>query len=120
MSEGNSGYFAPYNSRGIFTIYETDDRDPFGDDRLRLYWDHPLFPGQRSLRFCSAPISPDDDPAASCLAHGDHSWPRQALARRFNLDPEALARIPAERLFRTGPEALARGEFGEEQGDRAG
>jgi hypothetical protein len=52
------GLFDDYTPEGIFTIFETDNYDPYSDDRLRLYWDHPLYPQQWSYRFCWMPIDP--------------------------------------------------------------
>lgn len=91
----------------IYTFMESDDWDPHGDDRLRLYWDHPLFPGQWSLRFCFCPFPPKDPPTDSCVAYAHHPWPRQALARHLGLEGTPTASLPAEELFRLSPAELA-------------
>ncbi|MCS7315576.1 MAG: hypothetical protein RMI94_10050 [Bryobacterales bacterium] len=103
------GEFEACNRSGVYTIYETDMWDPFGDDRLRLYWDHPRFPGEWSLRFSSFPIAPDDEPQDSCLNNAAHPWPREALARHFGFDGSLAACLPAELLFRMSPALLAGG-----------
>lgn len=102
-------YFSRYNSSGVYTIYETDEWDPFADDRLRLYWDHPAFPGQWSLRFCYLPIGPDEEPEQSCLSCPEEPWPRDALARHFGFDGCLAWYLPAEQLFRMSPEELSGG-----------
>lgn len=102
-------WFSRYNSLGVYTIYETDFWDPFGDDRLRLWWDHPAFPGQWSLRFSSFPILPDDEPEAPCLDWHEQDWPRDALARHFGFDGCLAAYLPAKELFRMSPSRLSGG-----------
>jgi len=102
------GLFDDYTPEGIFTIFETDNYDPYSDDRLRLYWDHPLYPQQWSYRFCWMPIDPAEPPQGSCLELGDDAWPRAALARRFNLSPE-VATLPAGKLYRMSPSTLSGG-----------
>ncbi|MGQ9633730.1 MAG: hypothetical protein ACUVXB_05735 [Bryobacteraceae bacterium] len=97
-----------YTPDGIFTIFESDDYDPFGDDRLRLYWDHPLYPQQWSYRFGYAPPIRQDAPEGSCLELSNDVWPRAALTRRFNLSPE-VSSLPAEKLYRMSPSALSGG-----------
>lgn len=102
-------WFETYHSLGVYTIYETDDRDPFGDDRLRLDWDHPAFARQGSLRFSSFPIAPDDEPQASCQSRAGDAWPRDALARHFGCEGCLAAMLPAEELFRMSPAELSGG-----------
>lgn len=102
------GLWDDYTPDGIFTIFESDDYDPFGDDRLRLYWDHPLYPRQWSYRFCFVPFGPGEPPQGSCLELQIDVWPRAALARRFNLSPEVTS-LPAEKLYRMSPSTLSGG-----------
>lgn len=61
-------YSNRYTGEGVYTIYESDGYDPYGDDPRQLCWDHLRFPGQWSLRYSSFPISPSDEPTESCLS----------------------------------------------------
>ncbi|MCL6545394.1 MAG: hypothetical protein K6T61_09190 [Bryobacteraceae bacterium] len=94
--------------KGSSPSSETDDYDPYSDDRLRLYWDPPLYPQQWSYRFCWMPIGPADPPEGSCLDLEDDLWPRAALTRRFNLSPEVAA-LPSGKLYRISPSTLSGG-----------
>lgn len=91
----------------FYSFLESDDFDPFGDDRLRLYWNHPNFPNQWSLRFCFAPFGPNEPPEHSCLEYSSHPWPRAALIRHFQLGPE-FNTAPPDVLFRMSPAELNR------------
>ena len=101
-------YFDRYTPDGLYTVYERDEYDPHGDDRLRLYWDNPAFPGQWSLTFSWTSILPSDPPTSEMITWSENPWPRDALLRNFELGNRANE-FPFKTLAFSSPVKLSNG-----------